>query len=146
MRRAELNSFKDTQPKSLIGEEGDPFKLECQPPDGWPKPTVYWVILYNADGFKSINNSRMTLDPEGNLWFSNLTKNDATENFSYACAAASSTKLEYKIGNRVRLQVKPAGTGSSQNLHEPVMQYVSRRNEVALRGKNVELFCIYGGT
>lgn len=146
MRKAELNSFKSTQPEILTGNEGDPFKLTCQPPDGWPKPKVYWVILFTSDGLKTINNSRMTLDPEGNLWFSNLTVGDSSDNFFYACAAASSTKLEYKLGNRVLLNVLSTGVSASQNKHEPVLQYVTKKNEVAYRGKRAELFCIFGGT
>lgn len=48
------------------------------------------IILQNTDGgIKSINNSRMTLDPEGNLWFSNVTRLDASDDFTYACAATS---------------------------------------------------------
>lgn len=31
----------------------------------------------------------MTLDPEGNLWFSNVTRHDASDEFAYACAATS---------------------------------------------------------
>lgn len=146
MRKAELNSFKQTQPISLTGNEGDPFKLQCQPPDGWPKPIVHWIILYTNGGFKTINSSRMTLDPEGNLWFSNLTKNDNTENFMYACAATSPTKYEYKYGNRVLLNVVSTGVSAAQNKHEPVKQYVTRKNEVAYRGKRAELYCIFGGT
>ncbi|XP_050519351.1 neuroglian isoform X1 [Diabrotica virgifera virgifera] len=146
MRKAELNSFKATQPLTLTGNEGEPFKLTCQPPDGWPKPIVHWIFLYTNGGFKTINSSRMTLDPEGNLWFSNLTKADVTDNFMYACAATSPTKYEYKYGNRVLLNVVSSGVSASQNKHEPVLQYVTRKNEVAYRGKRAELFCIFGGT
>jgi len=35
----------------------------------------------------------MTLDPEGNLWFSNVTRYDASEEFAYACAATSVFRL-----------------------------------------------------
>lgn len=146
MRKAELNSFKTTQPISLVGQEGQPFQLTCQPPDGWPKPIVHWIYFYTNGGFKTINSSRMTLDPEGNLWFSNLTKADVTENFMYACAATSPTKFEYKYGNRVLLNVVSSGVSAAQNKHEPVQQYVTRKNEVAYRGKRAELFCIFGGT
>ena len=88
----------------------------------------------------------MTLDPEGNLWFSNVTRHDASENFFYVCAATSQFLNKYKFGNRFLLDVIPSGNSASQNGYQPVRQYVSRRNEVALRGKIVELFCIYGGT
>lgn len=44
LRKAELNSFKDETPTTISAKEGDPFKLGCKPPDGWPKPNVYWVL------------------------------------------------------------------------------------------------------
>lgn len=146
VRKAELNSFKDSTAATVEVNEGDPYKMVCQPPDGWPKPNVYWLIQNLDGGIKSINNSRMTLDPEGNLWFSNVTRQDASTDFYYVCAATSFFRNEYKLGNRVMLRVQESGVSASQNRHEPVQQYVSRRNEVAYRGKQVELFCIFGGT
>nr|CAD7455359.1 unnamed protein product [Timema tahoe] len=146
VRKAELNSFKDELPVTVTAPEGKPFKLTCQPPDGWPKPNVYWLIQNTDGGIKSINNSRMTLDPEGNLWFSNVTRLDASDDFVYACAATSFFRNEYKLGNRVMLNVMATGVSSTLNRHEPTKQYVTRKNEVALRGKKVEMYCIYGGT
>lgn len=146
VRKAELNSFKEEQPLVMKANEGSPYKLTCHPPDGWPKPKVYWLLQDMGGGIKSINNSRMTLDPEGNLWFSNVTRNDASDDFYYACAATSVFRNEYKLGNKVVLNVISSGASASQNKHPPTRQYVSRKNEVALRGKTVEIFCIYGGT
>lgn len=146
VRKAELNSFKDENPIALSANEGSPFKLTCQPPDGWPKPNVYWLIQDIAGGIKSINNSRMTLDPEGNLWFSNVTRNDASDDFYYACAATSVFRNEYKLGNKVLLNVISTGASTGQNKYAPERQYVSRKNEIALRGKKIELYCIFGGT
>ncbi|XP_058814203.1 neuroglian isoform X1 [Topomyia yanbarensis] len=146
VRKAELNSFKDETAKTVQVDEGSPFKMQCQPPDGWPRPNVYWLIQNMDGGISSINNSRMTLDPEGNLWFSNVTRDDQSDDFYYACAASSLFRNEYKIGNRVLLQVKQTGISAAQNKHHPQRQYVSRKNEVALRGKKIEMYCIYGGT
>lgn len=146
VRKAELNSFKDELPKTVTANEGDPFKLQCQPPDGWPKPNVYWLIQNTDGSIKSINNSRMTLDPEGNLWFSNVTRFDQSNDFYYACSATSVFRNEYKLGNRILLDVTQTGISPIQNRHEPKRQYVTRKNEVALRGKRVELYCIFGGT
>ncbi|KAL7029724.1 hypothetical protein ACKWTF_006332 [Chironomus riparius] len=145
VRKSELNNFKDEQIHNIEAQEGEPFKLQCQPPDGWPKPNVYWMLESTVGGIKTINNSRMTLDPEGNLWFSNVTRFDASEDAYYVCSASSPFRNEYKIGNRVMLKVNPA-SNAAQNRYAPTKQYVSRRNEVALRGHRVELFCIYGGT
>ncbi|XP_068158953.1 neuroglian isoform X1 [Drosophila tropicalis] len=147
VRKAELNAFKDEAAKTVEAVEGEPFSLQCEAPDGWPKPTVNWLIQQSIDGgIKSINNSRMTLDPEGTLWFSNLTRDDASDDFYYACSATSVFRNEYKIGNKVLLDVKQMGVSASQNKHQPKRQYVTRKNEVALRGKRVELYCIFGGT
>ncbi|XP_044013518.1 neuroglian isoform X1 [Aphidius gifuensis] len=146
VRKAELNSFKDDDEQSLSVNEGEPFKMTCQPPDGWPKPSVYWLIQDTGGIIKSINNSRMTLDPEGNLWFSNVTRNDASDDFYYACAASSLYRKEYKLGNRFLLNVISSAASANQNKVAPRLQYVSRKNEVALRSKKIELFCIYGGT
>ncbi|KAG7203224.1 hypothetical protein KM043_010327 [Ampulex compressa] len=146
VRKAELNSFKDENPITVSVNEGAPFQLTCRPPDGWPKPNVYWLLQDTVGSIKSINNSRMTLDPEGNLWFSNVTRNDASDDFYYACAATSVFRNEYKLGNKVLLNVISSGGSASQNKYAPTQQYVTRKNEVALRGKKVELYCIFGGT
>ncbi|XP_037936247.1 neuroglian isoform X2 [Teleopsis dalmanni] len=147
VRKAELNAFKDEAAKTLEANEGEPFNLQCEAPDGWPKPIVNWLIQQSVDGgIKSINNSRMTLDPEGTLWFSNVTRDDASEDFYYTCSATSVFRNEYKIGNRILLDVKQTGISASQNKFAPKRQYVTRKNEVALRGKRVELYCIFGGT
>ncbi|XP_050313304.1 neuroglian isoform X2 [Anthonomus grandis grandis] len=146
MRKAELNSFKHAQPANVQGVEGEPASLTCEPPTGWPKPEVHWILLYSNGALKTINSSRMTLDPEGNLWFSNLTMADASDGFMYACAATSAIQHEYKYGNRVLLNVVPAGVSATLNKVPPTQQYVSRKNEVGHRGKKIELFCIFGGT
>jgi neuronal cell adhesion molecule len=148
VRKAELNSFKETDgPQTTItADEGKPFKLTCEPPDGHPSPKVYWMLQGEQGQLKTINNSRMTLDPEGNLWFSNVTRYDASEDYAYTCAAKSIFRNEYKLGNKVYLQVKPTGISPALNKHEPVRQYTTRRVEKGLKGKRVELYCIYGGT
>ncbi|TRY75568.1 hypothetical protein TCAL_04520 [Tigriopus californicus] len=146
VRKSELNNFKDEPPKTETVEEGLPFGIVCSSPDGWPPPSVYWM-LQGQNWLKTINSSRLTVDPEGELWFSNVTRKDASEDFLYACSAASYFRNEYKLGNRVHLQVIQSGSSAGlQNKHEPVKQYCSKRNEVTYRGKEMKLWCIYGGT
>lgn len=146
VRKAELNSFKNMDKIIVEANEGNPFKLTCQPPDGWPKPSVYWFTEPASRNIKPINNSRITLDPEGNLWFSNVTRGDSSADFTYTCGVTSAARSEFKLGNRVVLNVIPSGSTGSQNKHEPVQQYVTRRNEVGYRGGEANLYCIYGGT
>lgn len=146
VRKSELNNFKDEPPKTMSVDEGQPFGIDCASPDGWPPPSVYWM-LQGQNWLKTINSSRLTVDPEGKLWFSNVTRKDSSEDFLYACSAASYFRNEYKLGNRVHLRVIQSGSSAGlQNKHEPVQQYVSRRNEVAYRGKIAKLWCVFGGT
>ncbi|KAK2722794.1 hypothetical protein QYM36_003103 [Artemia franciscana] len=146
VRKSELSNFKEEPPKSISEQEGKPFSLRCQPPDGWPKPSVYWMIQSTNGALRSVNSSRMTVDPEGTLWFSNITREDSSEDFLYACSATSKFRNEYKLGNRVYLEAIPSGNSAVQNRHEPVQQYVSRKNMVGYRGERVELWCVFGGT
>ena len=44
VRQSTLNNFKEEPPITMSVEEGGPFKLPCQAPAGWPKPSVYWMI------------------------------------------------------------------------------------------------------
>ncbi|CAG0885603.1 unnamed protein product [Darwinula stevensoni] len=144
--KSDLNSFREDPPKEIEIQEGEPLSLKCSPPDGYPKPQVYWMIQSTSGALRSINSSRMTVDPEGTLWFSNVTRFDATNDFVYACSATSLFRNEYKLGNKVYLNVVAAGSAPGQSKHSPVKQYVSRKNFVAYRGKKAELWCIYGGT
>ncbi|XP_060803660.1 neuroglian [Amyelois transitella] len=148
VRKAELNSFSESDgpAKVVQAEEGKPFKLTCEPPDGHPNPKVYWMLQGSEGQLKTINNSRMTLDPEGNLWFSNVTRYDASDMLAYTCAAKSVFRNEYKLGNKVFLDVKKTGISPALNKHAPVRQYTSRRREKGLKGKRVDLYCIFGGT
>jgi hypothetical protein len=91
-------------------------------------------MLQGQNWLKTINSSRMTVDPEGKLWFSNVTRHDASNDFMYACSAASYFRNEYKLGNKVHLQVIQSGSSAGlQNKHQPVLQYASKRNDRAYR-------------
>jgi hypothetical protein len=104
-------------------------------------------MLQNEKGaLKSINSSRLTVDPEGTLWFSNVTRDDRSSDLTYACSAYSASRNEYKLGNRVYLKVSQTSGSSIQNKHDPEIQYTTKRNTVARRGDKLEIWCIIGGT
>ena len=123
LRKAELNSFsEDSVVETIFAEEGKPFKLPCNAPDGRPKPSVYWMLQSKQGAIKSINSSRITVDPEGTLWFSNVTRFDKSTDLTYACSAYSLFRHEYKLGNRVFLSVSPTSGTSAQNKFPPTEQ------------------------
>lgn len=106
------------------------------------------VLLFQEDqgALRSINSSRMTVDPEGTLWFSNVTRFDESNDFTYACSATSAFRNEYKLGNRVYLRVLQTGSTAIQTKNEPKEQFKSRKNTVILKGRTLRLWCIYSGT
>ena len=45
------------------------------------------------------------------------------------------------------MQVIQSGSSAGlQNKHQPMKQYVTRKNHIAYRGKEVKMWCIFGGT
>lgn len=144
VKKSFLEGFKDDSIYTLDVHEGQPLKLSCEAPNGYPKPSVYWMIQTNSGELHSIEGSRKSFDPEGNLYFSRVTTNDTLKNAHYTCAATSSFKSEYKLGKRVQLRVIRAEQDAMTLLNfTPIMQYVSLPHIVALRGQRTELFCIY---
>lgn len=145
LRRSELSSFPEERPREFFVDEGDPFSIDCSPPSGYPKPIIFWMIMSSTGALHSINSSRLTVDPEGKLHFSNVTKADQLENALYACSATSYYRTEYKVGRKTKLIVQPRATGQI-NHHPPEAQYLSPPSVPALRGQKLLLHCIYGGT
>ncbi|XP_054168536.1 neuroglian-like isoform X2 [Oppia nitens] len=145
LRKSELNSFADEDFKEVFVNEGDHITLDCNPPTGYPKPSIFWIILSNTGALRSINSSRLTVDPEGRLHFSNVTKQDEFLDAKYACSATSIFRTEYKVGGKTILKVTPTGT-SGQASHGPVVQYTSPPSVPALKDQRLELHCIFGGT
>ncbi|XP_050519032.1 neuroglian-like [Diabrotica virgifera virgifera] len=45
LRREKLDSFKISAPTTVVGNEGEPFKISCNPPGGYPKPKISWVYF-----------------------------------------------------------------------------------------------------
>lgn len=144
VRRVFLENFKNESIiKTIEATEGDPFKLECEAPGGFPQPSIFWMIQTVQGSIKGIDNPLLTLDPTGNLWFSTVQREDASRDSYYVCSAASPVVNEYKLGNRIALKVIPLKNQKFQR--PPTVQYVSPPNVIAMRDKPVELFCIYHG-
>lgn len=147
VKKAFLENFKNESTiREMEAVEGDPFSLECVAPNGVPKPNIFWMIQTTNGAIKSVDNPRVTLSPTtGNLWFSSVSREDASKDSYYVCSAASARANEYKLGNRIALKVLPRITKIQKGL-PPTLQHVSSPSVFTLRGKTVEIFCIYGGS
>lgn len=114
-------------------EEGKPFQLECPIPEGNPKVEIEWTY--------SQASKRITTGPDGTLYFSNVTKEDAI-NSKYICDGISGANNE-----RINLR-EYVLEGVKQNKDkngELVPQFLSQELTVTA-GLTAELYCIYGGT
>lgn len=145
LRKAHLNSFPDQETKNVSVKEGEPFSLYCDPPTGYPRPHVTWLLLHQNGAIRAINSSRITADPDGGLHFTRAEMGDALEDAVYSCSATSTFLNQYNLGNKVRLHVEPVRP-NEKLIIAPVKQYLSPKKVVALRGSKVQLQCIYGGT
>lgn len=146
LKKAELNAFANDEINEVHAVEGDPLTIPCNPPTGYPKPQIFWIIQSNTGALiNGINSSRLSVDPEGNLHFSNVTQRDMLSDAVYACSATSTFKTTYRIGRRTQLIVEPSGT-TGQTSIAPQQQYVSPPNVPTIKGKRLDLFCIFGGT
>lgn len=119
--------------------------FRCNPPTGYPAPVVHWVIFGSSSTINAVNSSRLTSDPEGRLHFSNVTREDQLNNADYACSVFNQVMSVFQIGRRIDLRVKHADS-NGQTSHAPVIHYISPPNIPAIKGKPLELHCIYGGT
>lgn len=146
VRKSTFNAFKDVPVNTLDVNEGDPFEMKCESPGGFPNPKLYWIRQNIYGGMENIKDPRITQNADGNVYFSNVTRDDKSDDFYYACTAVSIFRSEYKVGLRIILNVIQMGTSPSQNRIQTTLQYVTPKNTVALRGKKIELYCIYGGT
>ncbi|EEC12870.1 neuronal cell adhesion molecule, putative [Ixodes scapularis] len=145
LRKSELNSFAEESTKEVYVVEGDPLSLDCNPPTGYPRPNIFWLIQYSSGALRNVNSSRITADPEGDLHFSRVERGDALADAVYTCSATSVFRREYKIGNKIQLRVEPVSSAGKAE-HAPIKQYLSPPNLVALKGQELKLYCIFGGS
>ncbi len=102
--------------RDLQVEEGAELRLPCQPPEGFPAPTIYW----EKDGATLINDDYFVIEPSGDLVIEQAGREDAG---SYVCLASNNgadgarrdapisvhvTRRAVVIDRRVAAEVPPA--------------------------------------
>nr|AAS00446.1 hemolin [Bombyx mandarina] len=130
--------------KKVTVVEGKPFELRCPVPGGYPKPTISWMRHHDEDGStETFMDRRATYSPEGTLYFSNASLDDANDKTKLVCMASSPAADEgVPIVAYYITQVTPA---SEPTYGELIPQYLSD-HVVAKVGDLTYLYCIYGGT
>lgn len=157
VRIIELNLVIIEKTISLNATIGAPLTLKCQPSNAWPQSLFHWFKLKKSDEnitflslneikqhpiINSSNDYRLTVDPIGNLHFSNVIKDDEIDHF-YACAMSSKLLEIYQVVNRYDLKILNDNETTEYLL---TAQYISDENKTVQLGESVEFNCIFGGT
>ncbi|CAB3262414.1 unnamed protein product [Arctia plantaginis] len=144
LKKAFLNVPK-VETKEHTPVFGKPYKLECQIPESYPKPTIVWKTQLRSDPsiIEGILNRRITVSPDGNLWFSNVTESDVSPSFKYICVAQSPAVTEDVI--LAEHFLKSLVENKEPKDGELVPQYLSN-DMMAKAGDVTMIYCIYGGT
>ncbi|XP_050359620.1 hemolin-like [Nymphalis io] len=124
--------------------EGNIFKLDCSIPNSYPKPEIVWLYQYLSDASisRTIINQRITTSPDGDLYFTSVTKEDASPVHKYVCTAKSPAVDDYVVLAEHVIEDVVSGEAKQSEL---VKQYVSG-DMTAKVGDVTMIYCIYGGT
>ncbi|XP_038047946.1 roundabout homolog 1-like isoform X2 [Patiria miniata] len=116
-----------TDPSDSVGLAGEPVVLECQPPRGYPEPTVTW----SKDGEDVIvDGDRVKVLQDGNLMISQARRTDTG---SYVCIATNSIGTRQSPPAILNVHARPSFT-------RPVEDRI-----IAAPGDNVNLLCVVEG-
>ncbi|CAL8369397.1 unnamed protein product [Lota lota] len=154
--------FPKEKIEPIVIDEGQPMVLKCNPPTGFTPRKLYWMSI----GLEQIEqDERVSMDLEGNLYFSNTVQNDSR--LDYCCFAAfteiraivqkstmavvvnpcefitcthSTLHSRFSPQSKVTSGVVPAVRKPSLLLPSNVQSEV-----VLLKGSNLELECIPEG-
>ncbi|CAH2100564.1 unnamed protein product [Euphydryas editha] len=124
--------------------EGDVFKLDCAIPNSYPKPEIKWLYQSISDSSisRTILNYRIMLSPLGDLYFTNITKEDASPDHKYVCVAKSpALDGDVVLAEHIIEDIVPGGPKNG----ELVKLYTSS-DMTAKVGDVTMIYCIYGGT
>ncbi|XP_063899078.1 hemolin [Helicoverpa armigera] len=144
LKRAFINAQK-VETKEHTPTEGKPYKLECPIPESYPKPKIVWKTQLKSDPsiVEEFLSRRITLSPDGTLWFSNITESDVSPSFKYVCFAQTPASSEDVV--LAEHFLKSMVQDKTPQNGELVPQYVSN-DMMAKAGDVTMIYCIYGGT
>ncbi|XP_063371457.1 hemolin-like [Cydia amplana] len=125
-------------------EEGKPFKMECSVTKAYPKPVIEWFRQGKDGKFLDIMEKRLLESPEGDLYFTNVTKEDVSKDVKYVCLVATQAADDKLVAaEHIIEDVTPAKGPKSGEL---TPQYLSKDMTAKTGDIVVMMYCIYGGT
>ena len=96
VKEAFLDNFEDKPAAQIKGLVGSSLVLNCEAPEGYPKPEIFWMI--QSEKSLSLVNSSVAINTKnGSLVFANYQSENAD---LYSCVATNLFRNEFKLGDR----------------------------------------------
>uniref|UniRef100_A0A671VXR7 Neural cell adhesion molecule L1-like protein n=1 Tax=Sparus aurata TaxID=8175 RepID=A0A671VXR7_SPAAU len=132
---------KEGHPPIAVNE-GEPFTLHCNPPEGVAPRQIYWMSL----GLQHIKqDDRVSMGIDGNLYFSNALQKDSRKD--YCCFAAFQRIRTIVQKDAMAVVVKRDPLRSAPPVRRPSLLLPSgvQTVKVLLKGETLKLECIPEG-
>ncbi|XP_072238960.1 neural cell adhesion molecule L1-like protein isoform X1 [Leuresthes tenuis] len=131
----------------VVVEEGQPFTLKCDPPQGVPPLQIYWMTI-NLQHIEQ--DERVSTGLNGDLYFSHAVEKDSRRD--YCCFAAFPTIRTIVQKNAMSVIVKARDKDSPESANAilerkpSLMTPSGARSEIQLvKGEDLKLECIAQG-
>lgn len=148
LKRTWIKYFPKEEPKVVEVELGEPFQRPCNAPQSEPPPRVFWITMGNqktqGTQFKSLNESHISVNDKGTLFFHYVHEDDYTPGIFYTCTAENQELKDYKFGNQFTLKINKNKRRRLTSV-APTEQYVSPATVSVVRGKDLRLYCFFSG-
>ncbi|XP_063631852.1 hemolin-like [Cydia splendana] len=125
-------------------EEGKPFKMECSVTKAYPKPVIEWYRQGKDGKYLDIMEKRLLESPEGDLYFTNVTKEDVSKDVKYVCLVATQAADDKLVAAEHIIEDLTPAKGPKSGELTP--QYLSKDMTAKTGDIVVMMYCIYGGT
>ncbi|KAM4587985.1 neural cell adhesion molecule L1-like protein isoform 2-T8 [Odontesthes bonariensis] len=139
--------FPKETPDPVVVEEGQPFTLKCDPPQGVPPLQIYWMTI-NLQHIEQ--DERVSTGLNGDLYFSHAVEKDSRRD--YCCFAAFPTIRTIVQKNAMSVIVKARDRDSPESANAILERKASlmtppgARSEIQLvKGEDLKLECIAQG-
>uniref|UniRef100_A0A665THS0 Neural cell adhesion molecule L1-like protein n=1 Tax=Echeneis naucrates TaxID=173247 RepID=A0A665THS0_ECHNA len=150
LRVPSIPKFPKEEIDPLVVNEGDPIILRCNPPEGVAPRQLYWMSI---DLQHIEQDQRVSMDIEGNLYFSNALQSDSRQD--YCCFAAFSkirtivqkTAMTVTVKSLKPVNESAGSVSASPPVRKPGLLLPSgvQSEKVLLKGEELKLECIPEG-
>ncbi|XP_061537629.1 neural cell adhesion molecule L1-like protein isoform X12 [Phycodurus eques] len=134
----------------IVVEEGEPFVLQCNPPEGVPPRKIHWMSI----GLQHIDqDERVSMGTDGSLYFSHALQKDSRPDY---CCFADFLRIRTIVQKlAMAVEVKPwtpeyessDSSDASPPVRTPSLLLPSgvQTEKVLLKGTELQLECVPGG-